>query len=159
MTTPVINEIFDGITTEFVLPFDKLPTGEKMGVILGGLSYNWILIPIGFVLGFTAVFAEPAVKVLIYEVDKVSGGYIPEKVMLFTLSTGVALSIALSMARIIYGFPFWYLVLPGYLIALFLIRYSKKNFVAIAFDSGRSSNRAYDSNFYFSYGCWSSLCN
>ncbi len=113
-----------------------LPTGEKMGIILGGLSYNWILIPIGFVLGFTAVFAEPAVKVLIYEVDKVSGGYIPEKVMLITLSIGVALSIALSMARIIYGFPFWYLVLPGYILALFLIRYSKKNFVAIAFDSG-----------------------
>lgn len=113
-----------------------LPFGEKMGVVLGSLSFNWILIPVGFVLGFTAVFAEPAVKVLIYEVDKVSGGYIPEKVMLITLSIGVALSVALSMARIIFGFPFWYLVLPGYIIALWLIRYSKKNFVAIAFDSG-----------------------
>lgn len=113
-----------------------LPTGEKMGIVLGGLSYNWILIPIGFVLGFTAVFAEPAVKVLIYEVDKVSGGYIPEKVMLITLSIGVAISVSLSMARIIFGFPFWYLVLPGYLIALILIRYSKQSFVAIAFDSG-----------------------
>ena len=113
-----------------------LPAGEKMGLILGGLSYNWILIPVGFALGFVATFAEPAVRVLNYEVEKTSGGSIPQKVMLMTLSLGVGISVALSMARIIFGFPFWYLVLPGYLIALFLIRYSKKDFVAIAFDSG-----------------------
>ena len=113
-----------------------LPIGEKMGIALGNLSYNWILIPVGFLLGFVATFAEPAVRVLNYEVEKVSGGYIPQQVMLYTLSIGVAISIALAMARIIYGIPLWYFVIPGYLLALFMIRYSKSIFVAIAFDSG-----------------------
>ncbi|ARK28573.1 hypothetical protein BkAM31D_01090 [Halalkalibacter krulwichiae] len=96
----------------------------------------WVLIPIGFVLGFVATFAEPAVRILNHEVEKVSGGYIPQKVMLYTLSIGVALSIALSMLRMIVGIPLWYFIIPGYLLALVLMRFSTKSFTAIAFDSG-----------------------
>ncbi len=113
-----------------------LPTGEKMGNILGDLSYNWILIPIGLALGFVATFAEPAVRILNQQVDKVSTGSIPEKVMLYTVSIGVAVSVALSMLRVIAGIPLWYFVIPGYLLAFILTRYTKKSFTAIAFDSG-----------------------
>ncbi len=113
-----------------------LPAGEKMGAVLGGLSYNWVVIPVGFILGFVATFAEPAVRVLNYEVEKVSGGYISQRVMLLTLSTGVALSIGLSMARILFGIPLWMFIVPGYAAALIMVFFSRKIFVAIAFDSG-----------------------
>ncbi|GGK11385.1 hypothetical protein GCM10010965_00330 [Caldalkalibacillus thermarum] len=112
------------------------PAGERMGESLGAVDHAWILIPLGFILGFVATFAEPAVRVLNHEVEKVSGGYIPQKVMLYTLSLGVALSIALSMFRILAGIPLWYFILPGYILVLVLIYFSKPNFVAIAFDSG-----------------------
>ncbi len=56
--------------------------------------------------------------------------------MLYTLSIGVAFSIAVSMVRIIYGIPLMYFLVPGYLIALVLIKFSTQTFVAIAFDSG-----------------------
>lgn len=113
-----------------------LPIGEQMGIELGKIPNSWILIPIGFILGFVATFAEPAVRILNYEVEKVSSGAIPQQLMLYTLSLGVAVSIALSMARIIYGLPLMYFIIPGYLIGLILIRYSKRNFIGIAFDSG-----------------------
>ncbi len=113
-----------------------LPAGELMGTILGQMDHLWFLIPVGFLLGFVATFAEPAVRILNHEVEKVSGGYIPQKVMLYTLSIGVAISIGLSMLRIILGIPLWYFIIPGYLIALILIRYSSRTFTAIAFDSG-----------------------
>jgi hypothetical protein len=113
-----------------------LPVGEQMGIALGNLPSKWILVVVGFILGFVATFAEPAVRILNYEVEKVSSGYIPQQVMLYTLSIGVAVSIALSMVRIIYGIPLWYFIIPGYLIALILIRFSSQTFVAIAFDSG-----------------------
>ena len=113
-----------------------LPIGEQMGIALGKMPNTWMLIPIGFILGFVATFAEPAVRILNYEVEKVSSGAIPQQLMLYTLSLGVAVSIALSMARIIYGLPLMYFIIPGYLIALVLIRYSKRNFIGIAFDSG-----------------------
>ncbi|ADU30512.1 DUF1538 domain-containing protein [Evansella cellulosilytica] len=112
------------------------PVGELIGEKIGSLSYSWILIPIGFVFGFVATFAEPAVRILNHEVEKVSGGYISQKVMLYTLSIGVAISIAVSMVRILAGIPLWYFIIPGYLIALIMIRFSSKTFTAIAFDSG-----------------------
>ncbi len=113
-----------------------LPVGEAMGTALGSKSYNWIVIPIGFVLGFVATYAEPAVRILNHEVEKASSGYIPQQVMLYTLSLGVGIAVAVSMVRILLGIPLMYLVLPGYIIALILIRFSKNTFVSIAFDSG-----------------------
>jgi hypothetical protein len=113
-----------------------LPVGREIGDIVGDWESQWILIPVGFLLGFVATFAEPAVKVLNHEVDKVSGGYIPKKLMLYTLSIGVAISIALAMARIIYGIPLWYFIGPGYAIALLLTFFSTETFTSIAFDAG-----------------------
>ncbi|WP_100372794.1 DUF1538 domain-containing protein [Bacillus sp. FJAT-45037] len=112
------------------------PAGELMGEKLGELSYSWVLIPIGFILGFVATFAEPAVRILNEQVEKVSGGYISEKVMLYTLSIGVGVSISLSMLRILAGFSLWYYILPGYLLAVILVLISSQTFTAIAFDSG-----------------------
>ncbi len=113
-----------------------MPAGEAMGAVLGALSYNWILVPIGFVLGFVATFAEPAVRVMNYEVEKSSSGYISQNVMLLSLSLGVAISVALSMWRILSGFPLWYFIIPGYAAALVMMFYSDRTFVGIAFDSG-----------------------
>jgi hypothetical protein len=113
-----------------------LPVGKEIGIIIGDLSYRWILIPIGFVLGFVATFAEPAVRVLNHEVDKVSSGYIPKKLMLYTLSIGVAISIALAMFRILYAIPLWYFIIPGYGLALVLMFFNTNTFTSIAFDSG-----------------------
>lgn len=136
------------ITLGFILTFFGLafflqgvhigffPIGQMMGEALGTKDHTWLLIPIGFVLGFAATFAEPAVSIMNSEVDKVTGGYISEKVMLYTISTGVGISVALSMFRIIYGISLWYFLIPGYLIALVLIFFSKKPFISIAFDSG-----------------------
>ncbi len=112
------------------------PAGTEMGTILGNFEKSWIIIPIGIVLGFVATFAEPAVRVLIREVEKVSSGSIPQKVMLFTISTGVAFSIGLAMTRIIFSIELMYLVLPGYIIALTLIYFTSREFTSIAFDAG-----------------------
>ena len=113
-----------------------LPVGREIGDIVGEWDYQWVLIPVGFLLGFVATFAEPAVRVLNTEVDKVSGGYIPSKLMLYTLSVGVAISIALAMARIIYGIPLWYFIGPGYFLALTMAIFSTETFTSIAFDAG-----------------------
>lgn len=113
-----------------------LPIGELMGKSLGALSYSWVLIPIGFIIGFFAIYAEPAVTVLIRQVEKVSGGYIPQKVLLYTLSVGVGISIVLAMLRLLFGISLWYFIVPGYIIALIMVRFSSKTFTSIAFDSG-----------------------
>jgi hypothetical protein len=113
-----------------------LPAGTLLGEKLAGLRYSWMAIPIGLLVGLVTVLAEPAVRILTHEVEKVSGGYISQQIMLYTLSAGVSISIGLAMARIIYGIPFLYIVVPGYLLALLMFRYTPPTFVSVAFDSG-----------------------
>jgi len=113
-----------------------LPIGEQVGRTLSGASYRWVLIPTGFVLGFVSIIAEPAVRVLNYEVEKVSAGSIKSRILLITLSIGVGLAVAVAMARILYGIPLWTILLPGYLLAFALSRFSSESFASIAFDSG-----------------------
>lgn len=139
-----LKDIFVGMVLTFVglalflqgVHIGFMPAGEAMGEILVGKSFRWIVIPIGFVLGFLAIFAEPAVRVLNHEVEKASGGYIPARVLLYTLSIGVAISVALSMLRVILDISLWYLIIPGYAIAFIMAFRSNKDFVSIAFDAG-----------------------
>ncbi|MGI5901843.1 MAG: DUF1538 domain-containing protein [Desulfitobacteriia bacterium] len=113
-----------------------IPIGEKIGISLGSLVNNWIVIPIGFILGFVTVMAEPTVRVLTDEIERVSGGAINKTILLFTLCIGVAASVALAMAKILLGIPLWYFILPGYVVAFILSRYADPKFIAMAFDSG-----------------------
>ena len=113
-----------------------LPAGLFIGGYIGGLSYNWILIPLGMIMGFSIVAAEPAVHVLKEEVEEITGGSIPKDALLWSLSIGVAISIGLAMIRVLTGISIWYLLIPGYALALGLTFFVPKIFTAIAFDSG-----------------------
>lgn len=113
-----------------------VPAGKALGAALGALSWNWILIPIGCVLGAVVVCAEPAVWVLTEQVEEASGGNIRKKLLLAALALGVAVSVGLSMCRVVYGFSIWYLLIPFYAAALALTFVTPKLFTAIAFDSG-----------------------
>ncbi len=110
--------------------------GSYLGILLGALPSIWLLIPIGFVLGFFVVYSEPAVRVLNEQVEEVTAGYIKKQTMLYSLAIGVAISVSLSIIRVIVGFPIWYYILPGYCIALILTKYVPPIFTGIAFDSG-----------------------
>ena len=112
------------------------PAGQSLGFALGSLADGWALIPIGLVLGAVVVCAEPAVWVLNEQVEDVSGGYIRRRVMLVALSISVAFAVALGMLRVITGISIWWVVLPGYLLALGLTKFCPPLFTAIAFDSG-----------------------
>ena len=114
-----------------------MEAGSALGFGVASLSYNWILIPVGFVLGFTVIFAEPAVHILTEQVEYVTSRHIRKNVILYSLSIGVAFAVALSMVRIMVpGVRLWHYLLPGYAIALVLSWIVPKIFVGIAFDSG-----------------------
>ena len=113
-----------------------MPAGSFLGSEMAGLTFNWILIPLGMVLGFFLVKAEPAVAVLNKQVEDISGGVISQKLMMTGLSIGMSISVGLAMIRVLTGISiFWFLV-PGYAIALGLSFVVPKIFTSIAFDSG-----------------------
>jgi hypothetical protein len=95
-----------------------------------------LLIPIGFVLGFSATIAEPAVRILMGQLDEESGGSVRSSYILYALAFGVGFMVATGMARLVYAVPIAYLLVPGYVLAMLMARFSDPTFVAIAFDSG-----------------------
>lgn len=113
-----------------------LPTGQDMGQFFGSCEKKWVLISFGVLLGFLATFAEPAVRVLCYQVEKASTGYIKSSLMLYTLSLGVAALVGIGMARIAFGIPLSYIIIPGYLIAILLLFVSDRDYIGISFDAG-----------------------
>jgi len=112
------------------------PVGSFLGKELASLVFNWILIPIGMLIGYYIVKAEPAIQVLNHQVENVTDGAVSVKAMNRCMSIGVAISVGLAMMRVLTGLPIGWIIIPGYLIALVLSRFVPKIFVGIAFDSG-----------------------
>ncbi len=113
-----------------------MPAGNYLGKIIAGLPYRFILIPIGMIIGFFIVKAEPAVYVLMEQVEEITSGAISGHAMGLSLSLGVAFSVGLAMTRVLTGISLIWFILPGYLIALCLSLFVPRIFTAIAFDSG-----------------------
>ena len=93
-------------------------------------------IPLGLVIGFFLVIAEPAVHVLNRQVETITNGGISQRAMMLSLSIGVACSVGLAMLRVLTGISILWMLVPGYGIAIGLSFFVPKIFTAIAFDSG-----------------------
>ena len=112
------------------------PVGTELGSSLAASDQKWLLVPVGMLIGYFIVKAEPAIQILNKQVQTVTGGIVSARAMNTGLSVGVAVSIGLAMLRLLLGIPLLWIVIPGYLIALTLSLLVPKIFVGIAFDSG-----------------------
>ena len=106
-----------------------------------------MLIPVGMIIGYFVVSAEPAVHVLNKQVERVSAGAISSSAMKKGLCIGVCCAIGLAMLRILLDVNIMYFLIPGYVIALGLIFFTPPMFTGIAFDSGGVASGAMVSSF------------
>lgn len=113
-----------------------MPAGNYLGQVMAGRDFRWIIVPVGMVIGYFIVKAEPAVYVLNRQVEEITDGAIPSSAMGAALSLGVAASIGLAMVRVLTGISILWFLIPGYAIAIILSFFVPKIFTAIAFDSG-----------------------
>ena len=112
------------------------PVGNLLGSNLTQGNMKWLLLPMGMVVGYYIVKAEPAVQVLNDQVEELTGGMISHRMMNIALSGGVACAVTLAMVRVLTGISIYWIIIPGYLLALILSRIVPNVFVGIAFDSG-----------------------
>jgi hypothetical protein len=95
------------------------------------------LIVVSFIIGLVTILAEPAVSVLTHQVEDVTSGYVKRKLVMATLSLGVASAITMSVLRILVPqISLWHFLLPGYIISIAMTFFVPSLFVGIAFDSG-----------------------
>lgn len=113
-----------------------LPFGRVIGEAIGSVSQKWLLVSFGLILGFVTTWGEPAVRVLADQVEEASTGSIRRTVVLTAICLGVAVAVGIGLLRIAYGAPLFWLLVPGYAMAIVLMRFSDQGFVSIAVDAG-----------------------
>lgn len=113
-----------------------MPTGVYLGQTLGELPYHWIIVPIGLLIGYLVVRAEPAVYVLMRQVEELTDGAITGSSLKLSMCAGVGISVGLSMLRMILHINIMWFIVPGYALALGMSLLTPGLFTAIAFDSG-----------------------
>ena len=124
-----------------------LPVGSYIGESLGSTEYRWLLIPVGMLLGYFIVLAEPAVHVLEKQVEEVTSGTISRKMLSYGMSIGVSIAVGLAMLRALTGVSILWFVGFGYALALGLSFIVPDFFTSIAFDSGGVASGAMTSTF------------
>ena len=124
-----------------------LPAATMLGEEIGKLSYNWVVIPIAFVIGACALLAEPTAYVLIKQVENITNGAIPRRIMLVGMASGVGIAMSLAMVRILTGLSIWWILIPGYALSLTLTFLVPNIFVGIGFDSGEVATGAMSAAF------------
>lgn len=113
-----------------------MPVGSLLGSSLAEMPVKWLMVPIAMIIGYFIVAAEPAVHVLTRQVADATDGAIRPKALKTSLSIGVAVSCGLAMLRVLTGISIYYMLVPGYAIAIGLAFVVPPIFTAIAFDSG-----------------------
>jgi hypothetical protein len=113
-----------------------LPFGQIIGERLGALSSPWVMAGLGALLGLTTAWGEPAVRVLADQVEEASHGTIKGRLVLYSISLGVAVWVAIGMLRISYGIPLTWPVVPGYGLAIVMVLICDRKFLGIAIDAG-----------------------
>ena len=135
-----------GPAGEHLVRFASAVSGERVagrcgaGAVLGAKlaegNMKYLLIPLSMLLGWFIISAEPAVAVLEKQIEEVSAGAIPGKVIKYSLSVAIAAAMGISMIRVITGISVMWFLVPGYLIAIILSFFVPDIYTAIAFDSG-----------------------
>ena len=110
----------------------KTAVGPLFGEGFGG---ELVAILFAFVLGYSATLAEPALNALGSTVEKITVGAFKKGLLMQTVAFGVGIGIALGIAKMIYNIPLTYLLIPPYILLIFITFISKEDFVNFAWDS------------------------
>lgn len=127
--------------TVFLLGVDIgiTPLGALTGISLAKTNKLWLVLSAGFILGFFISIAEPGLMVLANQVDLITSGKISSISILFIVSSGLAIMLALGFLRIIYNIPLDKVLVFLYLIIFLLAIFASREFLAIAFDASGST--------------------
>lgn len=113
-----------------------LPMGERVGASLIERRAILTILLFGFLLGAVLTIAEPDVRLLAYQVEKVMVSDISRDEIIYVTALGLGIFALIALLRIVFDIPIHYIIIPGYLICLILVLISPEEFLVKAFDMG-----------------------
>jgi len=116
-----------------------LPLGDSVGGNLVVLDRKWLIVAIAFVIGYFGTLVEPALKTLALEVEEISIGAIPDKVLIHAVAIGFGAGMGIGVYKILNNISYVKVVAPLLLVILVLIFFAPEEFVSIAMDSASAT--------------------
>lgn len=113
-----------------------MPVGQYIGKSIAGGRLSWMLVPTGMLIGYFIVSAEPAVHVLKQQVETITDGRISSRALGLSLALGVAVSVGISMLRVLTGTSIMWFLIPGYALSLIISCLVPPIYTSVAFDAG-----------------------
>jgi len=122
----------------FAIDFGFAFAGGYIGEVfmnpLRGAWFRWNLPIIGFVLGLAITLTEPAVTVLGDQLQEMIG--IKRMTTRMFLGVSIGFSAMLAIIKIMMEINILWFLVPLYLVAVIMMKFTPKLFVGLAFDSG-----------------------
>lgn len=116
-----------------------IPLGESVGSNIVILKNRYLIILFAFVLGYASTLVEPALEALALEVEEISVGAIPNRILINAVAVGFGLGLSIGIAKILNNIPTKKIMLPLLLLAIVLLYFAPDEYVAIAFDSASAT--------------------
>ena len=107
------------------------PMGERVGSMLTRSQNLFLIIGVGFLLGFLITISEPDLQVLANQVPS-----IPNMTLILSVAAGVGIFLVMAFLRMLLGIPLPRLLVIFYATIFLLAAFVPKEFLAVAFDSG-----------------------
>lgn len=115
------------------------PIGDSVGSNLVVLERKWLIVIIGFIIGYFGTLVEPALKSLALEVEEISVGAIPNKVLIHAVAIGFGSGMAIGLFRILNRISYLKIVIPLLLLTILLSFFAPEQYVSIAMDSASAT--------------------
>ena len=116
-----------------------IPLGESVGRKLLDIDHKWIIVLFGFVLGYFATLAEPALRTLAFGVEEISVGSIRSNMLIQFVAFGFASGMAIGILKVMGDISNAKIILPFIAVIAVLMYFTPDNFLAIALDAASSA--------------------
>lgn len=118
------------------------PIGEYMSREVATSRTPFKIAALSFLLGFLITVAEPDLLVLGSQIETASGGVLSASVIVYIVSIGVGVLIALGVFRLLQDLPLNIFMLITYGIIIVLAIFVSEEFLAISFDASGATTGA-----------------
>lgn len=115
------------------------PLGDSVGRNLVILERKWFIVIVAFIIGYLGTLVEPALKALALEVEEISIGAIPHRVLIHAVAIGFGTGMGIGIFKILNGVSYIKIIVPLLVIIIILSFLAPEEFVAIAMDSASAT--------------------
>ena len=116
-----------------------IPLGESVGRNLYVLDRRWIILLMGFFIGYLGTLVEPALSNLALEVEETSAGVISQNLLINAVAAGFGIGMSIGLFKIMNDIDYIKILVPLLLVVITLAFLTPEPYVSIAMDSASAT--------------------